>query len=37
MTVTAGGRRPVVAALYRKALPPRLSEIEESRGDSALR
>lgn len=29
MTVTAGGRRPVVAALYREALPPRLSEIEE--------
>ena len=29
MTNRAGRRRPVVAALYREALPPRLSEIEE--------
>ena len=29
MTDRAGRRRPVVAALYREALPPRLSEIEE--------
>jgi phosphoglycerate dehydrogenase-like enzyme len=29
MTDAAGRRRPVVAALYREALPPRLSEIEE--------
>ena len=29
MTVAAGRKRPVVAALYREALPPRLSEIEE--------
>lgn len=29
MTVTPGRKRPVVAALYREALPPRLEEIEE--------
>lgn len=29
MTATAERKRPVVAALYREALPPRLSEIEE--------
>lgn len=29
MTVAAGRKRPVVAALYREALPPRLSEMEE--------
>ena len=29
MIVAAGRKRPVVAALYREALPPRLSEIEE--------
>ena len=29
MTAVRQGRRPVVAALYREALPPRLAEIEE--------
>jgi phosphoglycerate dehydrogenase-like enzyme len=29
MTAAAGRRRPVVAALYREALPPRLPEVEE--------
>lgn len=29
MTAAATSRRPVVAALYREALPPRLAEIEE--------
>ena len=29
MTEQTNSRRPVVAALYREALPPRLAEIEE--------
>lgn len=29
MTVAAGRKRPIVVALYREALPPRLSEVEE--------
>ncbi|MFJ5700610.1 D-2-hydroxyacid dehydrogenase [Arthrobacter sp. NPDC093139] len=29
MSSAMGGRRPVVAALYREALPPRLAEVEE--------
>ena len=29
MTGAAGRKRPVVAALYREALPPRISEVEE--------
>lgn len=29
MTVAGGRKRPVVAALYREALPPRISEVEE--------
>lgn len=29
MTSAAGAKRPVVAALYREALPPRLAEVEE--------
>ena len=29
MSGALGGRRPVVAALYREALPPRLAEVEE--------
>lgn len=29
MTVTAARKRPIVAALYREALPPRLAEVQE--------
>ena len=29
MTTTAERTRPIVAVLYRQALPPRLAEIEE--------